>query len=276
MVNIDQRLARPNAEIAFADTGGEGPAVVFVHGAGMDHTMFDTQVKALTAGGYRVVTWDLRGHGESLLAPGARFAAADALDDLAALLRECEIDRAVLVGHSLGGNLAQAFVRTHGKRAAGLIVLDSTWNTGPLSGFERFALRLAAPSLAMIPARTLPGLMARASAVTPSAIARTEAIFARMPKRIFLDVWRATVSFVEPDPDYRCPVPLALVRGARDRTGNIATAMPRWAQAEGITEHVIPDAGHILTWDAPEATSRTLLRILDQWDLGNPAPERGE
>src|SRR5690606_1592198 len=122
-----------------------------------------------------------------------------------------------------------------------------------------------APSLALVPARSLPGIMARASAVSPSGIARTEATFARMPKRLFLDVWRATVSFVEPDPAYRCPVPLALVRGAADRTGNIATAMPRWALAEGIDEHVIPDAGHIVTWDAPEEASRVLLSILDGW-----------
>ena len=57
-----------------------------------------------------------------------------------------------------------------------------------------------------------------------------------LPKRTFLDVWRATVSLVDPDPAYRTPVPLGLIRGADDRTGNIATAMPRWAAAEGVTE----------------------------------------
>ncbi|GAB3470055.1 alpha/beta fold hydrolase [Actinophytocola sediminis] len=265
MVKLDRRLARPTAEIAFATTAADGPAVVFIHGAGLDHTMFDTQVDALADSGYRVLTWDLRGHGESTLTPGTRFTAPDALADLAALLDECRVDQVALVGHSLGGNLAQAFVRAHPGRATGLIVLDSTWNTGPLSRFERSALRLAAPALALIPRRVLPGLMARASAVSPPAIARTEATFARMPKRAFLDVWRATVSFIDPDPGYRTPVPLALVRGAQDRTGNIATAMPRWATAEGITEHVIPNAGHLLTWDAPTATAHTLRHLLDQW-----------
>lgn len=265
MVKLARRLGRSGAEIAFADSGGDGVGVVLTHGAGMDHSMFDAQVEALVAGGYRVIVWDMRGHGESTLGAGVRFRAADALDDLAAVVRECGVDDVVLVGHSLGGNVAQAYVREHGDGVAGLIVLDSAWNTGPLSGGERFALRLAAPSLAMIPGRMLPGMMARASAVTPSAIARTEEVFARMPKRVFLDVWRATVSLVEPDPGYRTPVPLALVRGARDRTGNIATAMPRWAAAEGIDERVIADAGHVVTWDAPEATSAALLDILAGW-----------
>lgn len=275
MVNLTRRLDRPHAEIAFADTDGDGPAVVLTHGAGLDHTMWDEQVVALAEGGYRVVVWDMRGHGESTLAHDARFTPSDALDDLAALLEECGVGRAVLVGHSLGGNLAQAFARAHPEQVVGLIVMDSTWNTGPLSRLERFALRLAAPALALIPWGALPGQMARASAVTPAVIARTEATFARMSKRRFLEVWAATVTFVDPAPDYRSPVPLALVRGSRDRTGNIATAMPRWAQAEGISEHVIPNAGHIVTWDAPDPTSHALLHVLDQWDLKSSASQGG-
>lgn len=276
MVKIDRRLGRADAEIAFADTAVDGPAVVLTHGAGVDHTMWDAQVDALTEAGYRVIVWDMRGHGESTLAPGTRFTAADALDDLAALLEECRVDRAVLVGHSLGGNLVQAFTRTHAERVAGLVVMDSTWNTGPLSGPERLALRLAAPALALVPAPALPGMMARASAIRPSAVERTKATFARMPKRRFLDVWTATVTFVDPAPGYRSPVPLALVRGSRDRTGNIATAMPRWARTEGVAEHVIPGAGHIVTWDAPDATAHALLRVLGHWRLDDPAAPRGE
>ena len=265
-----RRLVRPHASIAFEDSGGDGEAVVVCHGAGMDRTMYESQTTALTDAGLRVIAWDLAGHGESTLSGASRFAASDALEDLTALLDECAVDRAVLVGHSLGGNLAQAFVRAHPHRATGLIVLDSTWNAGPLAWWERLALRLAAPSLALVPARSLPGLMARASAVSADAIERTEATFARMPKSVFLDVWRATVSFVDPDPAYRTPVPLALVRGALDRTGNIASAMPRWARTEGIAEHVVPDAGHIVTWDAPDATSRVLLGVLEEWRTAAP------
>ena len=274
MLKLNRAMKRPNAEIAFADTGSTGPSIVFIHGAAMDHTMWESHVLAMSEAGYRVVVWDLRGHGESTLAPDARFTAAEALDDLAALLDECLLEEPVLVGHSVGGNLGQAFARAHADRIAGLIVVDSTWNAGPLSALERWGLRLAAPTLRLIPARTLPGLMARASALSPPAIARTEALFARMPKRRFLEVWAAAVSFIDPAPGERSPVPLGLIRGAQDRTGNIATAMPRWARAEGIVEHVIPNAGHIVTWDAPEATSRALQQILEDWDLRGPTSSR--
>ncbi|WP_258196573.1 alpha/beta fold hydrolase [Nocardia farcinica] len=274
MVKLARRLTRPGAEIAFADFGGDGSSVVLIHGAGVDHSMFDEQVPVLTQRGYRVIVWDLRGHGQSALSPGERFTASDALEDLDALLAECGVDAPVLVGHSLGGNLAQAFAQKFPQRVGGVIVLDSTWNAGPLSALERFALRLAAPGLAVIPAGRLPRIMARASATTPEAMARTEALFTRIPKRTFLDVWRATASFVAPEPGYRSPVPLALVRGAEDRTGNIATAMPRWADAEGLVEHVIPGAGHMVTMDAPAETSRLLVSILDGWDPRPVASER--
>lgn len=264
-MKLEQSLARTDARIAYSDSGGDGFAVVLTHGAGVDHSMFDAQFDALVNAGFRVIVWDLRGHGTSVLDKDASLTPEDLLGDLEALLDHCEITTAALVGHSLGGNLSQAFTVRNPHRVDGVVVLDSTWNSGPLSGFERFALKLAAPMLALVPAKSLPGLMARASAVSPEAIARTQKVFERMPKSRFLAVWRTTTSFVAPDPGRRSPVPIALIRGAEDRTGNIATAMPRWAQAEGVAEHVIPDAGHMVTWDSPEAVTAALLNILGTW-----------
>lgn len=262
MVKLTEHVDRVGASIRYADLGGAGRPVVFIHGAGVDHAMFDPQARAVAEAGHRVVTGDLRGHGESRLRDGERFTASDALDDLAALLDRLDADRPVLVGHSLGGNLAQELVRRMPDRAGGLVVVDSTWNAGPLSGSERFGLRIAAPVLAMIPAKRLPGMMARASATTPDAIAYAERCFATMPKSRFLDVWRATASLVHPAPSYRTPVPLALIRGEEDRTGNIASAMPRWAAAEGLTEQRVPRAGHLAPLDAPGAVSTALLEFL--------------
>lgn len=264
MTGLDRTLERPGARIRYAIGAGAGAgrAVVFTHGAGMDHTSFQASAQSVQDAGFRPVLWDQRGHGESPLDAGVRFRAADTLADLEALLDELALDRPILVGHSLGGNLSQTFVRKHPERAAALIVIGATWNAGSLTRVERVALRLAAPALALIPARRLPRLMARASAVTPDAIAATEDVFARMPKSRFLDVWRATVSLLDPDDDYRTPIPLALLHGSDDRTGNIVAAMRRWALVEGIVAYVIEDAGHVAMLDAPEETARALREIL--------------
>jgi pimeloyl-ACP methyl ester carboxylesterase len=104
--------------------------------------------------------------------------------------------------------------------------------------------------------------MAEASAVTGDGRAYAERVFRGIPKSDFIEVWRATVGFLEPDAAYRTPVPLLLVRGAEDRTGNIATAMPRWAAAEGVSDVVVAAAGHLTNVDAPDAVNEALLSWL--------------
>lgn len=262
MVNLPDVLTRAGCELRYSDSGGPGRVVVLTHGAGADHHMFDQQFVSLAADGQRVVVWDMRAHGES--APsGVPFTKASAVGDLSALIDHLGLVRPVVAGHSLGGNLAQALVRDDPDRFAGIIVMDSTWNSGPLTRTERFLLRLAAPSLALIPARSLPRVMAQASAVTPAARDDATRAFSQMSKQQFIEVWRATVTFVDPDPTYRTPIPLCLIRGAADKTGNIATAMPHWAAAEGVTEHVVPGAGHLVTQDAPDLATGIIREFLD-------------
>ncbi|MFE6995506.1 alpha/beta fold hydrolase [Microbacterium sp. NPDC057659] len=258
-------LERGTATIRYVDGRGTGRPVVFTHGAGMDGESFAAQAQAVQDVGYRGIRWDLRGHGASALAAGTRFTAEDALADLGALIDALHLEQPILVGHSLGGNLSQAYVRAHPERIGGMIAVGTTWNTGPLSRGERFGLRMAAPMLRLIPASRLPGLMADASAVTPEAVDSIRATFARMPKSVFLDVWRATASLVAPDPAYRTPVPLGLVVGEQDRTGNIRSAMQTWADAEGVPLHAIPGAGHVVMADSPDAVSETIVETLRAW-----------
>lgn len=261
MVNLSSTLSLQGCALRYDDSGGDGVPLVFSHGAGADHVMFDAQREHLRAQGYRVVIWDMRGHGLSRPA-GVRFTAEQAIADLRALIEHLALDRPVLVGQSLGGNLSQAVVRRHPDLARALIVIDSTWNTAPLSWKERLLVKAAAPSLSMIPAKRLPGMMAEASAMTESARADARRAFSQLSKKEFVQVWRATVDLLDPAPSYRTPVPLCLIRGERDRTGNIAAAMPRWARAEGVEEVVIPGAGHISNRDDPHAVNAAIEAFL--------------
>lgn len=265
MRNLTSRLEAPGCTLAYEDRDGAEPAVVFLHGAGADHVMFTEQANAVTGAGRRMVMLDLRAHGFSR--PNtAPLTAAQFVDDIERLIKHRGLIRPVLIGHSLGGNLAQELVRRSPGSFAGLMVMDSTWNTGPLSRLERVLLHLAAPGLALVPAKQLPGVMARVSAVTEAARADAVLAFSQVPKREFLDIWRATVSLVRPDAGYRTAVPLCLLRGSADRTGNIRTAMPMWAAAEGVKEHVIPGAGHLVSQDAPALVTGELFSFLGTLD----------
>jgi pimeloyl-ACP methyl ester carboxylesterase len=254
-------LERDGCVLHGIDTGGGGAPLLLSHGAGADSGMFEPQLAVLREAGYRVVAWDLRGHGASR-SPRSPITPERAVDDTVALIGELGLVRPVLIGQSLGGNLSQAVVRRHPELASALIVVDSAWNAQPLSALDRALLGLATPTLRAIPWSRLPRLMAEASATTERARRYADTVFRRSTKPEFLDAWRTTAGLLDPDPGYRTPVPLLLLRGERDRTGTIAKVMPAWAKAEGVSEVVIPGAGHLANLDAPDEVNAAILTFL--------------
>ena len=111
-------------KLYYEDSGGPGPPVIFSHGLFMDHAMFAPQVEALK-GGYRVITWDERGHGLTAGPDLGRFTYYDSADDLAALLKHLGIDSAVLAGMSQGGFLSMRAALTHPEIVKALILIDT-------------------------------------------------------------------------------------------------------------------------------------------------------
>ncbi|RMH81177.1 MAG: alpha/beta hydrolase [Actinomyces sp.] len=112
--------------IAYDDTGGDGPAVLFSHGFLMDRTMFEAQVAAL-ADRYRCITWDERGFGDTPC--DGPFTYWDSADDAVALLDHLGIDRAVFVGMSQGGYLSLRAALAHPDRVRALVLIDSGAHT---------------------------------------------------------------------------------------------------------------------------------------------------
>ena len=100
----------------YFEVSGEGPAVVFIHAGVADHRMWQPQVEAF-ASWHRVVRYDLRGFGKST-APEEPFSQRD---DLLAVLRHLSIDKAVLVGCSMGGTAAIDFTLEHPEMVSALV-----------------------------------------------------------------------------------------------------------------------------------------------------------
>ncbi|WP_030370630.1 alpha/beta fold hydrolase [Streptomyces rimosus] len=101
----DIRIAASDGvEIAVRDHGGNGPALLLLHGAGRNLVDWEL-VGPLLADGHRVVAMDLRGHGKSGGGDGP-WTFEGAVADVAAVLEGCGIPDAVVVGHSLGGMVA--------------------------------------------------------------------------------------------------------------------------------------------------------------------------
>jgi pimeloyl-ACP methyl ester carboxylesterase len=109
----------------YYEATGKGRPVVFVHGFGCGLRSWDPQVKALSSA-YRVVAYDVRGHGLSG-APieATAYSQAISIEDLRGLLSHLKVRRAAVVGLSMGGNIALNFALTHPAMVSALVVADT-------------------------------------------------------------------------------------------------------------------------------------------------------
>jgi pimeloyl-ACP methyl ester carboxylesterase len=100
-------------EFFLRDSGGDGPALLLLHGWMVSADLnWITAYDALAGAGYRVLALDHRGHGRGLRTP-ERFRLTDCSDDAAAILRHEGIERAIAVGYSMGGPIACLLARDH-------------------------------------------------------------------------------------------------------------------------------------------------------------------
>ncbi|HEY0082499.1 MAG TPA: alpha/beta fold hydrolase, partial [Pyrinomonadaceae bacterium] len=109
-------------ELAYEESGAGSP-VVLLHGFPFNRTLWREQVAALSAR-CRVITVDLRGHGETTVTPDPATMEVMA-EDVAALLDELRIARIVVGGLSMGGYVALAFYRLFPERVRALILADT-------------------------------------------------------------------------------------------------------------------------------------------------------
>jgi pimeloyl-ACP methyl ester carboxylesterase len=117
--------------IAYSDQG-TGLPIVFLHAFPLSRTMWTAQENALSSQ-FRIITLDLRGHGESD-APLWRYTLDQSADDVRALLDHLAIQQAVFVGLSMGGYILFAFHRKYADRVQGLILADTRAQADTVEG----------------------------------------------------------------------------------------------------------------------------------------------
>ncbi len=109
--------------IAFASHGAGKPALVLIHGWSCDKSYWAAQLQPLSDD-FQLITLDLGGHGDS--GAGRQSWTIDSFgQDVAAVVEATKPEHVVLVGHSMGGNVAVAAARRLGKRVKGVVLVDT-------------------------------------------------------------------------------------------------------------------------------------------------------
>jgi esterase len=106
----------------FFREAGTGRVVVILHGLFGSSDNWQSFAKDLAAGGNRVITADLRNHGQS--PHGNTFNYAAMSDDVAALIRDVTTEKVHLIGHSMGGKVAMQLSHAHPELLSGITIID--------------------------------------------------------------------------------------------------------------------------------------------------------
>lgn len=102
---------------------GEGPAVVLLHGLSATRRYVVMGSRTLERSGQRMIAYDARGHGRSTPAPSRAYGYEHLAADLAAVLDEAGVQRALLAGASMGAHTALRFALAHPERVAALALI---------------------------------------------------------------------------------------------------------------------------------------------------------
>src|SRR5215216_6673367 len=117
-----EKIKINDIELAYTRRG-QGTPLVLLHGYPLDHHLWD-DVAPLLEDAFDLILPDLRGFGESTIFDSP-FTMDDYASDIAGLLDQLEIQKAAIVGHSMGGYVALAFARLYPERVSGLGLVSS-------------------------------------------------------------------------------------------------------------------------------------------------------
>ncbi|MBI4493650.1 MAG: alpha/beta fold hydrolase [Chloroflexi bacterium] len=245
------------------DRVGQGRCIVLCHSLGMNREIWFQQVPVFSQR-HQVLTYDARGHGQSSKPPGP-YALEQFAQDVYALLQADGIDRAAVVGLSLGGNIAQALAVAHPELVQALVLSDTTAYYGDEQAWEQRARDVEARGLAAIVDTQLgrwlsdgfrashPELMARFATWLTANDVRTYTACQRMLGKIDL---RGQVE--------RLACPTLVVVGEADPATPLPMARDLQQRIAGARLVVLPGARHMSPIEYPEQFNAAVLDFLAQ------------
>lgn len=241
--------------------------MLFLHGLGGSRTSWEPQLSGLGAG-RRLIAWDQPGYGASRPLPGGRMTFGGLADAAAALLDEAGVERAVVVGLSFGGMVAQHLALRHPDRVRSLALLS----TSPAFGLDGTspeawrAARLRALEGGVTPADVADPILRGVAGpgISAAALAEQCAAMARIPAAGLRAAIACIVTHDTRDRLAEISVPTIVAVGALDEE-----TPPSYARglAEGIPGarlQVVAGAGHLLNAEAPGAVNELLADHFDR------------
>ncbi len=262
-----QKTAKiPGGQLAYwTEDKGADRWLVLLHEAAADHTMFDSLLPLLPAG-WNVLAPDLRAHGASALSAEQPFRIEGAVRDLSAMLQYLNIEKAVLVGISMGGIVAQHLQHQYPAPVIGMVLVSAPDIALPLSLPEKIMLKAGIPALKAMPTEKLIKTAAYNSGTTAAARTLMEKGIRAMGKDRALQVMDEVSNALRPDKNHRFSIPVLSILGGDDGASATLKSMKTWPNRDSMVRlSVVPGAGHLPNLDKPEETAKVIRTFLTQF-----------
>ena len=243
------------------DWDASSDTIFFLHGLTADHSMFDGQITAFEKE-YNLLTWDAPAHGKSR--PFAAFDFGDTSDYIKAILDEHGVGQVILIGQSLGGYLAQSFIKRYPDRVKGFVSLDSTpYGSCYYSRFDVWILKQVEWMARLYPLQWMKKAMAKqVSSTQKSYDNMMRMLFPYNKNELCHLLGLGYAGFLEDNCELKIPCPVLLILGENDRTGKVAQYNKAWAERTGYPLQIINNAAHNVNVDEPQIVNACIREFL--------------
>ncbi|MEP6707876.1 MAG: alpha/beta fold hydrolase [Pyrinomonadaceae bacterium] len=259
-----RRIKTNGVETVFEDEGN-GPAIVLLHGFPFDRTMWRDQVEWLRSS-YRLIAPDLRGLGETR-SPGEVATMDQMARDVAALLDQLEIDRAIICGLSMGGYVAFEFCHSFPARVHALVLAGTRApadSEQEKESRERQTARMLAEGMKGIAEETLPKLLTPETLMRkPEVVKRVREMIERSDPNGAAAAQRGMAARRDYSGDLaQINVPTLIVVGREDSIRPVGDAEFLHRRIRNSRLEIIDEAAHVSNLEQPEIFNRALGAFL--------------
>jgi 3-oxoadipate enol-lactonase len=252
---------------AFVEQGEGDTAVFLLHGVGGGKEAWLHNQATLAAAGYRMIAWDMPGYGDS----GAISSCTNALlaEALKTLVEHIGAKRNLLLGHSMGGMIAQELAAIYPALVHGLVLYSTSPAFGKADGAwqQQFLQSRFAPldqGLGMdgLAAKIVPAMFAPDA--EPDRLAEAVALMSRVPADSYRAALSAIVSFNRLAALGDIAVPTLCLAGERDLNAPPAVVEKMASRIAGAQYACLPGVGHIASIEQPALFNSAVLAFLHQ------------
>lgn len=260
-----RQVKSSDAQIAY-EVFGSGPPVILLHPFPAHHELWIPAAQALLTR-YTVILPDLRGHGDSTVGDGPATMQKHAAD-IACVMDDIGIGRAILAGNSIGGYVIFEFWRRSRERVSGIVLCNTKAQAdtqdaraGRLKAAEDVLEQGTEPFFASQILRLM-GETARAS--RPDLVDAALKMMRKMSPQNLALVQRGMAARPDSLPTLQTiNVPTLVITGTEDILTGVPDAELLQRNINGSELKVLPKAGHYSPWEQPEEVGRLLRQFVD-------------